>query len=199
MRAPPASCFAGASAARQPSAQPSIFTRSLLPAHPRPAPTGAIPGDDSALDLLPAAGLVTSSEDYYPTVAINALMRVLRDPGLAALHSKAVASLFDIVRAMRLNFVPYLPKVGGRTRAPALGRSGGPGRAGSVLGTALGLGHIGLPSPLPLPAAVLCCAVLGWATQPRNVSPPCFSLTVFASLPPPPCARTRRWSPCCCS
>ncbi len=71
---------------------------------------GTIPGDDSALDLLPAAGLVTSSEDYYPTVAINALMRVLRDPGLASLHSKAVQSLFDIVKAMRLNFVPYLPK-----------------------------------------------------------------------------------------
>ena len=75
---------------------------------------GTIPGDESALDLLPAAGLVTSSEDYYPTVAINALMRVLRDPGLASLHSKAVQSLFDIVRAMRLNFVPYLPKASGR-------------------------------------------------------------------------------------
>jgi hypothetical protein len=29
---------------------------------------------------------VTSSEDYYPTVAINALMRVLRDPAMASQH-----------------------------------------------------------------------------------------------------------------
>jgi FKBP12-rapamycin complex-associated protein len=47
---------------------------------------GATGGDDFGSDLLPAAGLVTSSEDYYPTVAINALMRVLRDSGLASQH-----------------------------------------------------------------------------------------------------------------
>ncbi|KDD76204.1 FAT domain-containing protein, partial [Helicosporidium sp. ATCC 50920] len=69
------------------------------------------PAADSTLDLLPSAGLVTSSEDYYPTVAINALMRVLRNPGLASLHGRAVHALFDIIRAMALNFVLYLPKV----------------------------------------------------------------------------------------
>lgn len=68
-------------------------------------------GADQAYDLLPSAGLVTSSEDYYPTVAINALMRVLRNPGLVAVHGKAVLALFDIIRAMGLNFVLYLPKV----------------------------------------------------------------------------------------
>jgi len=62
-------------------------------------------------DLLPAVGMVTSSEDYYPTVAINALMRVLRDPSLASLHGRAVTALFEIVKSMGLGFVPYLPKV----------------------------------------------------------------------------------------
>jgi FKBP12-rapamycin complex-associated protein len=71
-----------------------------------------VPGTDFALDLLPATGLVTSSDDYYPTVAINALMRVLRDPGLSSQHSRAVQALFEIIKAMGLNFVPYLPKVG---------------------------------------------------------------------------------------
>lgn len=33
---------------------------------------------------------MTSSEDYYPTVAINALMRVLRDSGLASQHQVGV-------------------------------------------------------------------------------------------------------------
>lgn len=85
----------------------------VRPQFPNKAPGegGPLAGGDQAFDLLPATGLVTSSEDYYPTVAINALMRVLRDPGLASLHSKAVGSLFEIIKAMGLNFVPYLPKV----------------------------------------------------------------------------------------
>ncbi len=33
-------------------------------------------GDDGGADLFPASGLVSSSDEYYPTVAINALMRV---------------------------------------------------------------------------------------------------------------------------
>ena len=80
------------------------------PLPPTSAPAGGLPGEQ-ALDLLPSAGLVTSSEDYYPTVAINALMRVLREPSAASLHGKAVAALFDIIKAMGLAFVPYLPKV----------------------------------------------------------------------------------------
>ena len=38
-------------------------------------------------------------------------MRVLREPSAASLHGKAVAALFDIIKAMGLAFVPYLPKV----------------------------------------------------------------------------------------
>lgn len=62
-------------------------------------------------ELVPSTGLATSSEDYYPTVAINALMRLLRDPSSASLHGRAVVSLFRIIRSMGLAFVPYLSKV----------------------------------------------------------------------------------------
>lgn len=48
---------------------------SLTPA-PSLCRTGTIPGDESALDLLPAAGLVTSSEDYYPTGECQNLLAV---------------------------------------------------------------------------------------------------------------------------
>lgn len=72
---------------------------------------GGFEGGGTFLDLLPSSGLVTSSEDYYPTVAINALMRILRDPALSALHGRAVLALFQIVKSMGLGFVPYLPKV----------------------------------------------------------------------------------------
>ena len=74
--------------------------------------TGAIGNDNQfAGDLLPAAGLVTSSEDYYPTVAINALMRNLRDPAMSSHHPQVIRSLFYIFQALHLGSVPYLPKV----------------------------------------------------------------------------------------
>jgi hypothetical protein len=77
---------------------------------PGAGPPGAA-GDDFGNDLLPAAGLVTSSEDYYPTVAINALMRVLRDPALASQHQAVISSLMQIFKALGTASVPYLPKV----------------------------------------------------------------------------------------
>lgn len=86
---------------------------------PTGTPMGGLPGapppgatDDFANDLLPAAGLVTSSEDYYPTVAINALMRVLRDSGLSSQHQAVISSLMQIFKALGTASVPYLPKVG---------------------------------------------------------------------------------------
>ena len=74
--------------------------------------TGALGNDNQfAGDLLPAAGLVTSSEEYYPTVAINALMRNLRDPAMSSHHPQVIRSLFYIFQALHLGSVPYLPKV----------------------------------------------------------------------------------------
>ncbi|GAX78992.1 hypothetical protein CEUSTIGMA_g6432.t1 [Chlamydomonas eustigma] len=67
-------------------------------------------GDDAQVDLLPISGLVSSSEEYYPTVAINALMRVLRDPSLSSQQS-VIDALMIILRSLNLASVPYLPKV----------------------------------------------------------------------------------------
>ncbi|PSS02733.1 Serine/threonine-protein kinase [Actinidia chinensis var. chinensis] len=55
-----------------------------------------------------------TSEDYYPTVAINSLMRILRDPSLSSYHQKVVGSLmfiFKVNKSMGLGCVPHLPKV----------------------------------------------------------------------------------------
>ncbi|KAK9806315.1 hypothetical protein WJX72_010074 [[Myrmecia] bisecta] len=76
-----------------------------------PRTLGTLGGDEFAGDLLPATGLVTSSEEYYPTVAINALMRALRDPTMSSHHPRVVRSLFYIFQALHLAAVPYLPKV----------------------------------------------------------------------------------------
>ncbi|XAR52952.1 Non-specific serine/threonine protein kinase [Bertholletia excelsa] len=64
--------------------------------------------DELPMDLWPA---FITSEDYYSTVAINSLMRILRDPSLSSYHQKVVGSLMFIFKAMRLGCVPYLPKV----------------------------------------------------------------------------------------
>lgn len=71
----------------------------------------AIDPDDYPVDLLPPTGLASSSEDYYPTVAINALMRMLRDQSLVAHQTQVVKSLFYIFQALGMAAVPYLAKV----------------------------------------------------------------------------------------
>ncbi|CAM8904260.1 unnamed protein product [Rhodiola kirilowii] len=64
--------------------------------------------DELPMDLWPS---FATSEDYYATVAINSLMRILRDSSLASYHQNVVGSLMFIFKAMGLGCVPYLPKV----------------------------------------------------------------------------------------
>ncbi|XP_043711300.1 serine/threonine-protein kinase TOR [Telopea speciosissima] len=64
--------------------------------------------DELPTDLWPS---FATSEDYFSTVAINSLMRILRDPSLSSYHQKVVGSLMFIFKSMGLGCVPYLPKV----------------------------------------------------------------------------------------
>lgn len=64
--------------------------------------------DELPMDLWPS---FATSEDYYSTVAINSLMRILRDASLSSYHQKVVGSLMFIFKSMGLGCVPYLPKV----------------------------------------------------------------------------------------
>lgn len=66
--------------------------------------------EELSLELWPSGGLFITSEDYYSTVAIHALMRILKDPQ-SSYHQKVVGSLVFIFKAMGLACVPYLPKV----------------------------------------------------------------------------------------
>ena len=63
----------------------------------RRARAGLLAGDEFAGDLLPAQGLVTSSEEYYPTVAINALMRTLRDPSMSSHHPQVRTNPYSLL------------------------------------------------------------------------------------------------------
>ncbi|CAG9463067.1 unnamed protein product [Pedinophyceae sp. YPF-701] len=72
---------------------------------------GEVPTPENDPDVLPVVGLATSSEEYYPTVAINSLMRLLRDPGLTSHNHTAVRSLIYIFQALGLACVPFLGRV----------------------------------------------------------------------------------------
>lgn len=67
--------------------------------------------EEVPVELLQSGGLLTTNEDYFPTVAIKALLRVLRDPTLSSYHHRVVGSLMYILKSMGLSCVPYLPKV----------------------------------------------------------------------------------------
>ncbi|KAL8097331.1 hypothetical protein AgCh_030462 [Apium graveolens] len=64
--------------------------------------------DELPMDIWPS---FSTSEDYFSTVAINFLMRILRDPSLSSYHKKVVGSLVFIFKSMGIGCVPYLPKV----------------------------------------------------------------------------------------
>jgi FKBP12-rapamycin complex-associated protein len=64
--------------------------------------------DELPVELRPS---FATSEDYYSTVAINSLMRILRDASLLSYHKRVVRSLMIIFKSMGLGCVPYLPKV----------------------------------------------------------------------------------------
>jgi len=63
------------------------------------------------MDLMPSATMRTSQEDFYPTVAINALLKILRDPALSNQHETVLHSLQYIFKSMGMQCVSYLQYV----------------------------------------------------------------------------------------
>eukprot|EP00884_Botryococcus_braunii_P019426 jgi/Botrbrau1/6167/Bobra.0344s0008.1 len=76
---------------------------------PAPHMPGTI-GDGYA-DLLPASGLLSSSEEYYPSVAIAALMNALRNPAASAHQHEIFNAIFSILKTLGVAAVPYLKQV----------------------------------------------------------------------------------------
>ncbi|KAF2071336.1 hypothetical protein CYY_007349 [Polysphondylium violaceum] len=52
-----------------------------------------------------------SSEDYYPTVAITALMKILRDPSLSSHHTSVIQAVMYIFKSLNLKCIPFLPQI----------------------------------------------------------------------------------------
>ncbi|KAG9294210.1 hypothetical protein G9A89_021569 [Geosiphon pyriformis] len=71
----------------------------------------ADPKTSNADSSLLMSGMGPSSEDYYPTVVINALMRILRDPSLATHHTAVIQAVMYMFNTLGLKCVPFLPQI----------------------------------------------------------------------------------------
>jgi hypothetical protein len=60
-------------------------------------------------DPIPTRHLTTASDAFYPSTALNALLRVLRDPSASSRHHAVTRSVMYIFRALGRDCVPYLP------------------------------------------------------------------------------------------
>lgn len=56
-------------------------------------------------------GLNPSAEEYYPTVVIHSLMKILRDPSLGVHHTAVVQAIMYVFKTLGLKCVPFLPQV----------------------------------------------------------------------------------------
>ena len=91
------------------------------------------PEEEGANDLAGAnlAGTVTRSlsgssspDDYYQTVAINALLSILRDQSLSGQHHKVIEAIMSIFKTQGLKCVSFLPQVSQEAFQRSLARCG---------------------------------------------------------------------------
>lgn len=56
-------------------------------------------------------GLTPSSKEYYPTVVINALLQILKDPSLSQHHALVIEAIMNIFRTLGLECVSFLDRI----------------------------------------------------------------------------------------
>jgi hypothetical protein len=61
--------------------------------------------------LPPARRMTPGDEEFYPTVAIQALMRIFKDPSLAVHHGMVMQAIMFIFKSLGLRCVPFLSRV----------------------------------------------------------------------------------------
>lgn len=56
-------------------------------------------------------GLTPSSKEYFPTVVINALLQILKDPSLVQHHAVVIEAIMNIFRTLGLECVSFLDRI----------------------------------------------------------------------------------------
>ncbi|KAJ8330853.1 phosphatidylinositol kinase- protein kinase tor1 [Batrachochytrium dendrobatidis] len=72
--------------------------------------TGNVPVSDVA-EASALMSLNPTSDEYYPAVAIDALLKILRDPSLSVHHTAAVTAIMFVFKTLSLKCVPFLPQI----------------------------------------------------------------------------------------
>jgi FKBP12-rapamycin complex-associated protein len=96
---------------QQRNCQPSKMGTPLSKPMDKTTPGQSTAVGDSASALLVSMGSGASLEDFYPSIAINSLMRILRDQSLSQHHTMAIQALGFIFKSLSIKSVPYLPQV----------------------------------------------------------------------------------------
>ena len=65
----------------------------------------------SPSEMLVNVGTSGSLDDFYPSVAIAALMKIIRDPTLSRHHTEVVKAVTFIFNALGIKSVPYIAQV----------------------------------------------------------------------------------------
>nr|FAA04053.1 TPA: mechanistic target of rapamycin [Lymnaea stagnalis] len=65
-------------------------------------------GDVNTSELMSTC---SSLEEYYPAIAINLLMRIIRDPSLSQHHNMVVQAITIIFKSLNIKCVPYIQTV----------------------------------------------------------------------------------------
>ncbi|KAG0070756.1 phosphatidylinositol kinase- protein kinase tor1, partial [Linnemannia elongata] len=73
-------------------------------------PDQAERADNSDVALL-MAGIDPANDEYYPTVVIGALLKILKDPSLSQQYQPATQAIVNIFQALQLKMVPFLPQI----------------------------------------------------------------------------------------
>ncbi|KAI9290500.1 ARM repeat-containing protein, partial [Neoconidiobolus thromboides FSU 785] len=67
---------------------------------------------DTSTDLhLVMMGIGPSSEDYYPTVVVHALIKILKDPSLTPNYTSVITAFMHLFKALGLKCVSFLPQI----------------------------------------------------------------------------------------
>jgi FKBP12-rapamycin complex-associated protein len=56
-------------------------------------------------------GLTPSNKEYYPTVVINSLLQILKDPSLSQHHALVIEAIMNIFRTLGLECVSFLDRI----------------------------------------------------------------------------------------
>ena len=60
---------------------------------------------------IPVHRTIQNPDDYYQTVAINALLSILKDQSLSSQHHKVIEAIMSIFKTQGLKCVAFLPQV----------------------------------------------------------------------------------------